>query len=78
MEMIMKTKTVTLAITVLHEGEYREPGTPITLAVEEANDLVARFGSYDDIPGDSVSPKQREVDLQSLETLNRFHKQLVK
>ncbi len=52
----MKTKTVRLAVTVLHEGEYREPGAEITLPIEEANDLLARFGAYDDIPGESVSP----------------------
>ena len=74
----MKTKTVRLAVTVLHEGEYREPGTPITLSVEEADDLLIRFGAYEDIPGESVSPKQREADLESVATLNRFHRQLVK
>jgi hypothetical protein len=74
----VKTKTVRLAVTVLHEGEYREPGAPITLPIEEANDLVARFGSFEDIPGDSVSPKQREADLQSVATLNVLHKQFVK
>jgi hypothetical protein len=76
--MIVKTKTVKLAVTVLHEGEYREPGTPITLAIEEANDLLARFGSFEDILGDSASPKQREADTESVATLNRFHRQLVK
>lgn len=75
---MVKTKTVRLAVTVLHQGEYREPGTPITLAVEEANDLLARFGAYEDIPGDSISPKQRDADLQSVATLNVFHKQFVK
>jgi hypothetical protein len=74
----MKTKTVRLAVTVLHEGEYREPGAEITLPIEEANDLLARFGAYDDIPGESVSPKQREADLQSIATLNVFHKQFMK
>jgi hypothetical protein len=74
----MKTKTVRLAVTALHEGEYREPGSEITLPIEEANDLLARFGAYDDIPGESVSPKQREADLQSIATLNVFHKQFVK
>jgi hypothetical protein len=74
----VKTKTVRLAVTVLHEGEYREPGTPITLAVEEANDLLARFGSFEDVLGDNVSPKQREADLQSVAALNVFHKQFVK
>jgi len=60
---MVKTKTVRLPLTVLHEGEYREPGAPI---------------AYDDIPRENVSPKQREADLQSVATLNVFHKQFVK
>lgn len=63
----MKTRTFRTAITALYNGRYVPPGTEITLPENEAKEMIARFGEFEE--GESLSLEE----LASVEGLNKMH-----
>ncbi|RJF69595.1 hypothetical protein [Rhodopseudomonas palustris] len=64
----MAMKTIRAPITLFYEGQYVPPGTPVTLSIEEANNLIDRYGDI----GDAEVVLSMK-DLANIDELNRQH-----
>lgn len=60
-------RTIIAPITLLYNGQYVPPGTPVDLPEDEAASIVARFGEVD--PSEVLT----KSDLQSIQLINQFH-----
>ena len=69
----MTMKTIKAPITVMYDGEYRPPGTEITLPEADANALIARHGMFDDDPANAPTGRAKAADDASLAALNTYH-----
>ncbi len=49
------TRTIAVPVTLVVEGKQLPPGTPVELPADEADGLVARFGSVP-VPDDAADP----------------------